>query len=363
MRCCLLLIFTFGLSLAVCSQNPTWLSQALKDQFLEMETAVNCSDKIQVMDKTFNKLVRNAFTKIAPNVAGEITQGSGANIKLSDENTTAEIQSTFILSDRWLLNFGFNGTVKNNVASIFSGKEGLESDWGTKLNFSWAWKRGLFYKGVSTCESFHLNRKLYLLQLYNRLNTASYLDTARRSLRNQIRDSSRIHLFSNSIVNAPTVHADGYEQLLNNYQTRSALFKYKRDSAALVQSMHEMVEDSVVSYETRTAQWTGYNILLFNAGIFFNQKSYTQFNPSPWYYRDRFHDTAYGNFGLTAGLSWYRVGALTQQNANASLVFQNQSNFDLPEKKISKDIRDRFSYCQRNGKCQSTKLRDEESLR
>jgi hypothetical protein len=97
--------------------------------------------------------------------------------------------------------------------------------------------------------------------------------------------------------------------------------------------LEDYVEDSVVAFETRSAEWTGYNIWLLNLGGYYNRKNFTQFFPSPETYSDRFRDTAYGNAGVNAGVSWYHSGHKTTQNFSVDFSLQKRSNFELPENK------------------------------
>ncbi len=333
----LLCVFTGNLLMAQGPPNQ-WLIDSLGSQVVNLATAVSCNEQKMVLPKTFNKLTSGVLTKVAPNIAGDIKQGTGANIKFSDDKTSAEIQSTFRLSNAWLLNFGFNGAITNNITEIYSGKNGLGTDWGGKLGISWAFKRGLFYKSRSLCEEFHLKRTNYLMSLYNQ--ALPLLDTNRTALSKAITDNSGnikpltlTNSFTSSSIAQDTVARNNLVRDIETLNKRKSLFKTASTNADIAEALYNYLEDSLVAYEERAARWTGYNVWLLNAGILYNSKEFTQFNPSVPLYSNRFMDTAYHNYGLSIGVAWYRSTPKTGHNFSLDLTWKNQANFELPENK------------------------------
>lgn len=321
------------------TSNPSWLTDTLRSYLAKIDDSVFCSEKEMVMPRTFNKLTSNVLTKVAPNIAGDIKHGTGANIKFSDDKTSAEIQSTFRLSTKLLLNFGFNGAITNNVSEIYSGKTGLGTDWGTKLGLSRTLFRGLIYSSKNyECQEFHLQRTQYLISLYNALR--NHLDTNRTLLENSIKAAivnvdiqKSAGNFSDYSITANASTMNSLAINIVELKLRKAMFGKDSTDLDLQKSLYDYIEDSVVAYEERSSKWIGYNVLLLNIGSFFNNKGFTQFNPSTPSYKKRFYDTSYSNYGISIGASLFHAGLKTQQNFNLDLVYRNQSNFELPENK------------------------------
>jgi hypothetical protein len=311
-----------------------------------LQTAVSCDDKKMVLPKTFNNLTGAALTKLAPNVAGQLKQGTGATLSFGQDKTTAEIQASFVFKTTQLLNIGFNGSISGNASDIYTGKDGLATDWGAKASYSIPLRRALIYKSINTCDQLHLERDQYIDSLYTSI--LPHLDTNRSSLRQEIASlrkeitALRAKERDDKTLKELTTKKESLKKKLEQLEQREnifgpGLYKGKKDvllsDKTLRDLLEDYVEDSVVAFETRSAKWTGYNIWQLNLGGYYNRRNFTQFFPSAETYSDRFHDTAYGNTGINAGVSWYHSGPKTTQNFSVDLSLQKRSNFELPENK------------------------------
>lgn len=176
------------------------------------------------------------------------------------------------------------------------------------------------------------------MSLYNQ--ALPLLDTNRTLLSDAIIAGSRniqpltlINSFTSSSIGQDTVARNNLVRDIETLNKRKNLFKKASTNNQIAEALYSYLEDSLVAYEERTARWIGYNVWLLNAGILYNSKEFTQFNPSVPLYSNRFMDTAYHNYGLSIGVAWYRSIPKMGHNFSLDFTWKNQANFELPENK------------------------------
>jgi hypothetical protein len=327
------LIFLF---FTINTNGQTQLKKSFDSLFIKLENETDCKNQLKVSPQAFNKITNSFLTKVAPNVVSGIKQSTAASLNISSDKTTAELQATAQMNSL-LFNIGFNGTINNNISEIYAGKNGIGNDWGLKASVSVKLSSKLFYKSIDECYEFQLKKIDYLAQLYKM--QSAFLDTNRHVLQNQISSnfnqlaslnaSNPLSQSSISVNNLKT----NLQQIINTLNSRVALLGTDTDIHDIIETMAELIRDSSVAFETRTAKWQGYNISLLNLGIYYNNKSFTQFNPNIPEYKNRFLDTSYNNFGINIGLSRFHMGQKIQWNANFDLIYKNSSNFELSKNK------------------------------
>lgn len=132
----------------------------------QLVNAVNCTDGQQVMQESFNRIVSSIFTKLVPDITGDIKNGSAFTLNVNDDKTSASVLGTVPVPEhgRTYINVGARSAITNNVGDIFTGKDGLSTDWGLSVGGTWRWKSGLFFDGGG-CQRFHAQRQQYIQSL------------------------------------------------------------------------------------------------------------------------------------------------------------------------------------------------------
>lgn len=336
--------YTLLLLLAASGTLFAQKNRSLEESTSKLMTNVNCAEQNKVLAGSFNKITAGFMTTLAQNVTGQLSQGTGANLKISDDKLSAEIQSSFLLGEKLLLNAGFNGAITDNISDLYSGKGGVATDWGVKLGLSIPIKRTLFYASEGECYRFYADRSAFLLKKSEELKpyiqeyrlqflddkTVANIDDTIRLVNKKLLQYSKADSFNKDSV---TKYSDSLKALVNTRDMLYELYDPIRGKRPRKNYIYETLKDSIVDYEVKNAKWTGYQIVLFNIGSFYNRKGFVQYNPSAVNYSDRFEDIAYDNLGGSLGLSWYRQTEKFHQNAGLDFVVKKQANFELPENK------------------------------
>ncbi|WP_291911556.1 hypothetical protein [Chitinophaga sp. CB10] len=321
-------------------------SEAILQKTLDsLLRTTDCSKEFMVSDKAFNTITAGFLTAVAPGPNGQLKNGTSANLKLSDDKLSADLQAAFLIGNKTILNFGFNGDVTNNISTVYYGKNGFGSAWGVKLGVSYRFSQTLLYESRQECYNFQVSKADFLkkqydnLSKYTALNYANMTRDSLKALLVQYVDAYKRSSFANPYDSGRVkVIGDTIKIIRDQLDMLWELYDLSKDGNQLKKNyIFELMEDSLTDYEVKNSNWKGYSIWLFNLNSFLNQKPFTSYNPSPITYADRFNDFSFTNWGGTLGFSFFGYNARFSQNANIDFGIQRQGNYELPENKKFKN--------------------------
>ncbi len=297
------------------------------DSTIKKADADFLSGKKLVSPQGFQKLSQRLYSRVPSNAPAQSQPGSYASLKLTDNSTVADLQTSFFVSNYSTVTVGFNAVVSENIADLYSGKDGLNADWGIKLGWNKKIGGSIFYSKEQE-RQLNTKRKMLLYELpgkYQHLLNETYKDikTGKENIESRFRNEP-------GVLQERTAYArvmNEYRELTEKLKTLDSFYTTNESDPKKVEAF---INDKIAALELEEAAVNGFSSWVFNLNAFYNRKGFKQFFPSALPVNSRFADTAANNYGFNIGISYFRnIGVY--QNFNASLGLENKSNFELAE--------------------------------
>jgi len=280
----------------------------------------------------YKRLANQYFSRVSSNPSLLTQPSSFASVKFSENNTIADLQSTFPVGGYNSITFGFNGTVSKNVADLYSGKDGINANWGARAGFNRQFWSTIYYYKDNKDKLNELREDLaaelrnkyvpILKQNYSDLKTKH--DAKRKDMRDNAEKSEDYKKLK-----------EEFEQLSKDFKAIDSFYKKKKtrngEEITLDEDkIEEFIDERIADLETKEAVINGYASLIWNANLVYNRKGYTQYFATAPSFSDRMKDTAYNNWGINLGLSYFRFTSW-YLNIGGSVGYYRKSNYELDE--------------------------------
>lgn len=298
----------------------------------DVKIDADCEDNAMVLPETFNLLSQDLFSKLAPDITGDNTQGSGVSLTLDDKDSKISAQGAIKTSERAFVLLGVNTTM-TNVGELFSGKSGIKPGWGGKLGFSYRIKNGLYYE-KGECQPLQLRRNMYLDSMYRALEKTGIFeyDTIKARYDKYRED------FNNLRGQLNYLQFEAYNTALDSLQKYNKLKNilediYGSDSMTKTRKQRNIkkyVRDKAVAFEKNNAKWTGYWLLYLTGNVYYESKNYGTYSEIPTVVEDRFGSQSFNKMGLKGSINYLRQKK-TYLSLNLGMGTDKRTTFDLPQ--------------------------------
>ncbi len=312
----------------VVKEYESCFQSAVKD----VRVDADCGDNAMVLPETFNLLSQDLFSKLAPDITGDNTQGSGVSLSLDDKDSKINAQAAIKTSERAFVLVGMNTTMAN-VGELFSGKSAIQPGWGAKAGFSYRIKNGLFYE-TNDCQPMQLRRNMYLDSMYRAFEKTGIFEYDYIMVK-----YLQYHKAFDSLRSQ-----QNYLQYADYNDALDSLQKYTRLKAILNEmyggdsitdtrkqrNIKKYVRNKAVAFEKSNAKWTGYWLLYLTGNIYYESKNYGTYSEIPAVVEDRFGNESFNKMGLKGSINYLRQKK-TYISLNLGLGTDKRSTFDLPQ--------------------------------
>lgn len=319
----LLMVFTLSFIMSFGQDNKLMKDF---DSTIKRHYEIDTTSKGKLLSPvSFRKLSQRSYSRVSSNATIQNQPGSYASLKLTNDNTVADLQTSFFISDYTSITIGFNAVVSENIADLYSGKDGLNTDWGVKFGLNKRIQSSIFYTKEQEGK-LRAKRKALLYELLNKYQFLLNEDYGKLKSKKEELDLQR-EKRAGSAKEFATL-ADTYAELAYKLETLDSFYKSNQVDQGKIEAF---INNKISTLELEQASVNGYSSWVFNLNGFYNRKGFTQFFPSVLPVNSRFTDTAANNYGINAGISYFRTGVKLYHNFNVSLGFENKSNFELSE--------------------------------
>jgi hypothetical protein len=318
--CCALVIY----SKLEAQSNAQTHFESILDQRIKRLNGESGKKARFLSQNAYDKVAQQHFSRISSNPTLLNQPGSFASLKLSEENTIADLQATLPIRKFQTVTLGFNAVVDKNVADLYTGSDGINPDWGVRAGYSKQIKSKIYYFDKNLEELKDLRKDLQTELLFKYWNQLAKDYNTLKNQKNLFKNKKPDHTKDRKYHD---LQIEEFREITTDIAFLDSL---SEKGVVNDKKIKDFIDEKIAALEVEKAKINGYASYLFVANTFYNRKGFTQFFPSALPISSRFVDTAYNNWGVNFGVSYFRFTSF-YLNASISLGYSNKSNLELEE--------------------------------